>query len=740
MSDEKAVFLAHLRPAKEGDWEEHKLDEHLREVGKLAADFAESFGSGDWAYLAGLWHDLGKYRPAFQRYIRGASGYYAHIETASGKVDHSTAGALYAISQLDGIRARILAYLIAGHHAGLADWESAEAVGTRPLSQRLNAPELLTEVLSQPIPDDIRLAKPPISKPAKGVDPALWIRLLFSCLVDADFLDTETFMDADRAAKRQGYSTLSELQERFRRHMEGLAAGAIDTPVNRIRAAILARCQQQATQPPGLFSLTVPTGGGKTLSSMAFALSHALAHSKRHIIYVVPYTSIIEQTAEVFQAIFGDAVLEHHSNLDANKETPRSRLACENWDAPVIVTTAVQFFESLFAARTSRVRKLHNIVDAVVILDEAQLLPPDFLNPILHVIDQLRTHYGVSFVFCTATQPALEPQKTSDWEFKGLQGIREIVEDQQRLHFALKRVEMSVPDDLQEGTHWHALATELQRHDTVLCIVDRRDDCRELYRLMPKGTLHLSGLMCGQHRSEVIARIKALLKQGDSVRVVSTQLIEAGVDVDFPVVYRALAGLDSIAQAAGRCNREGKLAGLGSVVVFVPPKLAPIGHLRQAQQCGRQLLQQRLANPLAPEHFKTFFRQLYWQKGVKLDLHQIQSLLKPNRELRFAFRSAANRFRIIDETRQAPVIVRYGEGSALIEQLEHREPERWLLRKLQRFIVNLPRYRHQELLNEGEIKEVHPGIFVQSFAGLYHKDLGLLGEDPAYREPEDLII
>jgi CRISPR-associated endonuclease/helicase Cas3 len=734
------VFLAHVREAQAGYWEEHTLEEHLRTVAQLAAQFASVFGSGDWANLAGLWHDLGKYRPAFQHYIRSASGYDpdAHIETARGKVDHSTAGALYACKQL-GLEGRVLAYLIAGHHAGLPDWQSAEA-GRKALAQRLEQQLLLEETLSQSIPAAILQAVPPSSQP-KGMDAPLWIRMLFSCLVDADFLDTESFMDGGKAAARVGYPALNDLLPSFEHHMQRLQERVEDTPVNRLRAEILKRCQEQAAQIPGLFSLTVPTGGGKTLSSLAFALHHAQAYGKRRIIYVIPYTSIIEQTANVFRQIFGDSVLEHHSNLDSDHENLRSRLACENWDAPVVVTTAVQFFESLFAARTSRVRKLHNIINSVVVLDEAQLLPPDFLRPILHIIRELEKNYQVSFVLCTATQPALESREGFDNSFDGLGSVREIIENPRSLHDALRRVEVTIPDDLHASTTWEDLAQELQAYESVLCIVDRRDDCRILYRLMPKGTLHLSGLMCGQHRSEAIAEIKRRLKAKETVRVISTQLVEAGVDMDFPVVYRALAGLDSIAQAAGRCNREGLLKGKGKVVVFVPPKQAPVGHLRQAQDCGRQTLQQRPADLLAPENFLTYFRQLYWKKGTDgLDRQGILKDLKHDGQLRFLFSSAAAKFRLIDETQQAPVIVRFRKGTDLIEQLRHLGPERWLLRQLQRYVVNLPRYQHQVLLNQGDIHEVHPGLFIQAHDGLYHQDLGLLGDDPAYYDPDQLII
>ncbi|ADE15049.1 CRISPR-associated helicase Cas3 [Nitrosococcus halophilus Nc 4] len=730
-----------MRETQAGHWGEHVLEEHLQAVAQLANQFATPFGSGDWAYLAGLWHDLGKYRLAFQHYIRSASGYDpdAHIEVP-GRVDHSTVGALYACKQL-GPEGRILAYLIAGHHAGLPDWQSVEA-GRKALAHRLRPEQqsFLDEALSQPIPEAILQVASPISRP-RGRDIALWIRMLFSCLVDADFLDTESFMDGDKTAARSGYPSLSELLSSFECYIEGLQKGARSTPVNRLRAEILNRCRGQAIQPPGLFSLTVPTGGGKTLSSLAFALHHARAYDKRRIIYVIPYTSIIEQTANVFRQIFGDAVLEHHSNLDSDHEDARSRLACENWDAPIVVTTSVQFFESLFAARTSRVRKLHNIINSVVVLDEVQLLPPDFLKPILHAIRELAKNYQVSFMLCTATQPALESRQGFDSSFEGLEGVQEIMDGPQALHEALRRVEVTVPDDLHDSTAWEELAEELHGYDSVLCIVDRRDDCRTLHRLMPRGTLHLSGLMCGQHRSEVIAEIKQRLKAGEPVRVVSTQLVEAGVDVDFPVVYRALAGLDSIAQAAGRCNREGLLEGKGKVVVFIPPKQAPVGHLRQAQDCGRQILQQRPPDPLAPEHFITYFQQLYWKKGTEgLDRKGILKDLKHNGQLRFLFSSAAAKFRLIDETQQAPVIVRYGKGVDLIEQLRHLGPKRWLLRKLQRYVVNLPRYRHQQLLNQGDIQEIHPGLFIQAHDGLYHQDLGLLGDDPAYYDPDQLIV
>lgn len=379
----------------------------------------------------------------------------------------------------------------------------------------------------------------------------------------------------------------------------------------------------------------------------------------------------------------------------------------------------------------------------MVILDEAQLLPPDFLTPILGVIRELSRHYGVSFVLCTATQPALASQRSFDFAFDGLDDVHEIVGDAaavRELHKQLRRVEVALPEDLHAPTPWETLAAELAAHPRALCIVDRRDDARLLHGLLPAGTVHLSGLMCGQHRAEVIAVIKQRLAAGEPLRVVSTQLVEAGVDLDFPVVYRALAGLDSIAQAAGRCNREGRLFNVGRVVVFVPPTQPPVGHLRQACDAGRQVLQRRPPDPLAPELFAEYFQSLYWRKGAAgLDRKEITTLLKNNQRLEFSFRTAAERFQLIPET-QAPVIVRYGDSERLLVRLARPgdEMDRKTLRQLQRYVVNIPRRIHQRLLAEGAIEERQRGVYVQ-IAPLYHPDIGLQVEQTVNYAPDDLI-
>ena len=737
--EDKDVHFAH---SKEGQplsaWQ--PLDRHLEQVADLAGEFAGVFGAASWGRLIGLWHDLGKYAPDFQRYIRGSSE--AHIEGKTGRVNHSSAGALLAIDQFDQL-GRILAYAIAGHHAGLPDWQSANAPAAS-LAYRLNAVELLTAARSGDIPKAITEQVKPWEKGRCGTElsRSIWLRMLFSCLVDADFLDTERFMNPEKGDLRGRYPELVDLVPLFDNYMAGKTAGAAETAVNRIRSEILQACRKKSEESPGLFTLTVPTGGGKTLSSMAFALRHAQLHGKRRIIYVIPYTSIIEQTADQFRTIFGDAVLEHHSNLDVNdpgRDNAHTRLACENWDAPIIVTTSVQFFESFFANRTSRCRKLHNIPESISILDEVQLLPTDFLKPVLELVRDLQMNYGVTFVLSTATQPAFGPQRSMDFEFTGLPGLREIISPTLDLYNRLRRTRVEILENLATPLQWNDLANRLASHTSVLCIVNRRDDARSLWEQLPQGAFHLSALMCGAHRSACIAEIKKNLAAGRPTRVVSTQLVEAGVDLDFPFVYRALAGLDSVAQAAGRCNREGLLKE-GIVYVFRPESAIPVGYLRQAAGIGQQLLTGAPDDPLTPEQFDLFFRQLYWMRGNRLDREKIMQLLGNDSALRISFRTAAEKFKIIDDNSFTSVLVRYEEGEQLIATLRSQGPERHLLRRAQRFVVNLPRYIAGRLIAEGAIEEIHPGILVQGYGNLYDLTLGFCADRSLVREPDELMI
>jgi len=722
------IYAAHISEVGEI----HHLEDHLSKVAKLALGFASNFKSGQWAELAGRWHDLGKYSAAFQKMICVANGIDAHIEPDetqhAGKVNHSTAGALHAVEEM-GIHGRILAYLIAGHHAGLPDWYKVDAPGAA-LGESLADTKLLSDALKADISFKILEGKTPLQPPVGGSDGfALWVRMLFSALVDADFLDTESFFNQGKAEQRGEYPSLIELKAAFDSYMRMLSDKVVDTDVNGLRAGILAECREAGLQDGGIFTLTVPTGGGKTLSSMAFALEHAVKHDKQRIIYAIPYTSIIEQTANIFRDIFNSSVIEHHSSLDPDREDHKSRLASENWDAPIVVTTNVQFFESLFAARTSRCRKLHNITNSVVILDEAQLMPPEFLKPILKMMNQLAKHYGVSFILSTATQPALNTMEDSFGRvtMPGLDKVREIITDADALYRQLERITVELPTDFQQPGTWEELAEEMSEHDSMLAIVNTRRDARELFRLMPERTIHLSALMCGEHRSKVIGEIKQRLKDGMPTCVVSTQLVEAGVDLDFPVVYRALAGLDSIAQAAGRCNREGKLPGLGRVVVFIPPMPVPPGHLRRAAQKTVSLLSGKPADPLTRENFTKFFENFY--ADTNLDKEGIEALLQPEDDLsNVQFRTAAMKMRLIKDSGITVFVPCDAASERLIALLERKGPERWLMRKLQRYTVNVSEFWFGKMKARGDVREVQSGIYTLASPVLYHPDFGLLLE------------
>ncbi|MBT1427542.1 CRISPR-associated endonuclease Cas3'' [Dickeya dianthicola] len=704
---ERLSFIAHVKRNNDGDWSTpHYLDAHLREVAELAAAIAPTALS-DWARLAGRWHDLGKYRPPFQDYLRKASGYdaeNAHIEQAPGRVSHSIAGARYAITALGKGLGHILAYAISGHHAGLPNGRGDAG----SLYNRLTTgDDEYQQAREQAIPADILQAIPVSLPPLSEENIALWLRMLFSCLVDADFLDTERYMSPENAARREKTAslTLASLQPRYQSHMHTLAGRNPQSPLHQLRQSILDETRQAAALAPGLFSLTVPTGGGKTLASLGFALDHALRHGKKRIIYAIPYTSIIEQNAAVFrQALGEEAVIEHHCNLD-NSDDARARLACENWDAPVIVTTNVQLFESLHAARPSRCRKLHNLADSVIILDEAQQLPRDFHAPITQVMQQLTELFGVSWVLCTATQPVLEAQRNPFGQLlmPGLTQVREIIARPTQLADSLRRVEVRfslTPCD------WQTLATDLAAQAGVLCIVNTRADARTLYRLLADDpdVLHLSAQMCAEHRSQVIAEIKQRLaarQQGDNrpLRVISTQLVEAGVDLDFPTVWRAIAGLDAIAQAAGRCNREGQLTRPGIVQVFMPPALPPAGALRQAAQCTLEMVNAGLlSDPLSPAAFRDYFTR-FNSKGER-DRHGIGRLLRaePDSEIGLAicFRDAAEKFRLIDDAGVAVIVPWQPDGEEpspveyWLQCLESDAGAHWVYRKLQRYSVTLP--------------------------------------------------
>lgn len=513
---------------------------------------------------------------------------------------------------------------------------------------------------------------------------------------------------------------LWELKSRLDAYMARKSGGAEPTAMNSMRARVLAGCRAGALSEPGAFTLTVPTGGGKSLASLTFALDHAVARCLRRVIVVIPYTSIIEQTANVFREALGeDAIVEHHTNADPDKETAANRLASENWDAPVIVTTSVQFFESLFANRPSRCRKVHRIANSVVVLDEVQTFPVNLLAPVRHVLRELTVHYGTTTVLCTATQPAL------------LEDAREIVpEPAKEFAVVANRCKFVLPKS-EEPVTWEALAEQLRDHNQVMAIVHRRNDAQELARLAGDDFLHLSARMCAAHRKDVLAEVRWRLKAGERCRLVATQLVEAGVDVDFPVVFRAFAGADSLAQAAGRCNREGK--GTGRLHVFVPPTKPPRGVLRTAEAIARTMWNGGRLDLTSPATFAEFFRGLY-----DYSEQDTKAVMAAEREQRFA--DVASLFRMIDETGE-PVVAPWGLWVPRVDSVRREGVSRLRMRRLQPLMVSLYPSEIHKLREAGAIERVADTFWVVVPGFRVYSDrwgFGWQGEVSA--EPEDLIV
>jgi CRISPR-associated endonuclease/helicase Cas3 len=677
-------------------------------VSRRAEEFAAGWNGGAWAANAGLWHDLGKFSSAVQRYLaRGGDG---------PKVDHSTAGGIHAIKRA-GAMGRILAYVIVGHHTGLPDATVAE--GEAALDSRLNRTNLYDDALAGG-PDEHILAGYPMSPLKPGTDIPFFTRMIFSTLIDADRLDTEAFMSAETAAQRTTPIPINTLRDRLDGYLAAKMREAAPTRINALRKRLLDDCLAAAHKPRGLFSLTGPLGLGKTLSGLAFALAHAEEYGMARVIYVAPFTSIIEQTAEAFREALGDdTVVEHHSNLDPENEgtaKPWHRAATENWDASLIVTTAVQFFESLYSAKGSRCRKLHRITNAVIVLDEAHLVPTEYLAPIMRALNELMKLYGSTVVLVSATQPALDP--LPEREFTGLYGPNgrtEIVREPEVLRDETRRFEVELPSDFYKPATWTEMSNELAYYPSVLCVVSSRRDAFDLHQLMPEGTYHLSGLMCGQHISEIIREIKARLMRGEPTRLIATQLVETGVGFDFPVVFRAMAGLDSLGQSGGRCNREGNSA-LGTLVVFIPPEKPKIPFLRTCYELTETLLRQEGGDPFSTEMFRKYFERLYWLKADQLDHHGINALLPadPREALQgMSFRTASERFKIIRDG-SVPVVVPWGpEGEKTVSLLtEYGEAApRWLLRKTQRYVVGITEKQCSDLSDQNIVHEIREGLW-----------------------------
>jgi len=756
------------------------LIDHLDRVATLAAAHSAAFDSAGWGELAGKWHDLGKYAPDFQAYLRSFSD-DPEVRDASvldgrpGRVDHSLAGAVQVLERCAGrltgpdrdelpAAEAALAMVIAGHHSGLPArlGFEAERLGKTEKRDRLHqarlggAPEELLgiEFPQHPGPLRFEARTPP---PAKRLRCEFWTRMLFSALIDADRLDTERFMDEARASARgrstPAEATLHALLDRVDAHLDGVARRAREgteampeaarsraTAVLDLRAEVLAACRVAADRPPGRHSLTVPTGGGKTLAALTFALKHAIRHELRRVIVVIPFTSIIDQTARVYRDAFGSgldgALIEHHSNLDPVIERVGNRLASENWDAPVVVTTSVQFFESLFARRGTAARKLHNIARSVVIFDEVQALPHHLRSPIFDALNQLVDHYGVSALFCTATQPALELRETNRQAFPHLKDVKEVVADVPAAFAAVGGRVVADVSRVGASRSWEDLAAEVKGHDQVLVIVQRRDDARDLCRLMPPGTFHLSALMCAAHRREVLARIAEAIKSKRTCRVVSTTLVEAGVDLDFPVVYRALGGVDALAQAAGRCNREGRLTDAegrpapGRLIVFRAPSDPPPG-LRHGATTTAVLLEQY--GPLDlfhPESYRTYFYR--YLAGIEPDANAVTT-----HRLARDFPKIEEAFRMIDDQGRESIVVPFGDAAKRIAAYR-AAPNRGTLRALQPFIVDVPTREADALAPQVEMIHEQARWIVST--AQYDPRFGLIVDEIVPYAPQDLHI
>lgn len=710
-------YISHVRKSVSGEVESFQSnEEHGKGVAELAKEFASEFGMGEWGYVLGMLHDKGKEKHQFQEYIRDVSGIAGHKDwTYDGKA-HAYVGAIIAKRLYGHTALSLFCNPIASHHRGLYDYCELEQIVNKPL------PEDVKEEMER-----YKLNQPPFKM--RKEDCHHLSRILFSCLVDADYLNTEAFMNEAESRLRGSHTPLTSLVSVLKTYIERLQHDAADTGVNRVRRLVQERCSMMSAQPKGFFSLTVPTGGGKTLSSMLWAMRHAVCHGMKRIIIAIPYTSIIVQTASILKQIFGEEnVLEHHSDADASATNDahlrhKAKLATENWDYPIIVTTNVQLFESMFSNRPSDCRKLHNIANSVIILDEVQTLPTDFLQPIVNALKAYQTMFGISVLFTTASQPLLNgviegcnPKAA----FHGIDSITEIIPDQYALHDKLRRVELAIDET---ASTYDEIAERISGHDKVLCIVNTRKDAREIYERLPKEglTIHLSRMMCPKHVSRAIRIIRQTLAENSEkiVRVIATQLVEAGVDIDFPVVYRQEAGLDSVLQAAGRCNREGKMD-MATTYVF---SLLKEHHLSggMVDANNARLNMKNVDDWFAPETMTEYFRQLYCRKET-FDRKDIKSLLYKPTEM--CFEGASKVFRLIEEAGKT-VFVNMDDSLQLIERMKTEGITYSLMKQLSQYSVTIHDRDFQKLLSYGSIEKAIEGIYVVNDRAQYDGNIGL---------------
>ena len=698
-------YIAHLN-------EEHTqtLKDHLCGTAELAGYFAGRFGKADWGYTCGMLHDIGKYSLAFQDKIKNNS---------NRQVDHSTAGAKVCFEK--GGMYSFMSYCIAGHHSGLPDYGSSSDPGNAPTLQgrkKKHIEDCGAYKSEIHIPEIKTLPFDPQNSPDPDFSLSVFIRMLYSCLVDADFLDTEYFMKEGQTQREAGEEP-SVLLEKLKKHVAGWLLNEDTETVNGRRTEILRHCFECGHKERGIFQLTVPTGGGKTIASLAFALQHAVENQMDRVIYVIPYTSIIEQNAEVFREILGEQnVLENHYNVDyeSTEELKPMQLASENWDKPVVVTTNVQFFESLFANKSSKCRKLHNIANSVIIFDEAQMLPTDYLKPCIAVMEELVANFGSSIVLCTATQPALSPF------FQRKMPVTELcprVEEQFRF---FERVTFQNIGTISEDE----LIEKLQKEEQALCIVNTKKRAQRLYQKMKgEGVFHLSTAMYPKHRRRVLDKIRQLVKDGKRCILISTSLVEAGVDLDFCTVYRQLAGVDSMIQAAGRCNREGKRAAQDS--------FAYLFQFEEKEYVPGQQLQIDVSKMLLSEGedisslhgIEKYFEALYHFRGESLDKKKIFEEFK---DKRYNFAKAAKEFKLIEENTLTVFISREEEAEELLWQIKHQGYTKSGMRKAGQYCVQLYENDIEKLQGAGMLRQVPGGI--ENFyelvdSGQYSEEMGL---------------
>ena len=678
---------------------------HLLHTARLAEIFATPFGAGELACQAGLRHDLGKASEQFQAYVRG---------NAARGGNHLSLGASLASQN----HCPELAFVIAGHHGGLPNPEDLKQTLSQPSPGAEACGPLLDHLKDLGLHD--ALSSPTT---ASSLDREMLIRFLFSCLVDADWLDTDAHFKGHKHFRRLHHRDLEALAETMIAAQDELIARSAPSPVNEIRRQVHEQCVAASRWDPGFFTLAAPTGAGKTRAAMAFALEHARLFDKDRVIVVIPYTSIIEQTAEVYRDILGaDAVLEHHGSVDwdAIKDDQlrqQYQLAAENWDSPIVVTTSVQFFESLFDNRPGKCRKLHNVANSVIIIDETQTLPYGLLGPTMDGLRSLVENYRVSVLMTTATHLDYHDVMPAG----GTEDFREIIPDPKSLYQALSRVDYEFGEGRVPNWSWDELTRFVAGEEQVLVVLNTRADAANLFgRVSPlAGAIHLSSNMCSTHRHEVLAEVRRRLQEGEPCRLISTQVVEAGVDVDFPVAVRAIGPLDRIVQTAGRCNREGKRE-RGRLIVVVPEGQirVPPGQYEQATFVTLGML--RAANPPNlddPEIHRSYFREI--GHYLSTDDHGIQELRE-----RFRFEEVAETYQMIEDS--TSVIVDWGRSRQIAGEIREKgDVSQEDMRSLQPFVVNLRPKELEKAVAASLCEEVITGSNLWMWRGRYDAHTGL---------------